>query len=192
MLSIAATPTPFRITYRSRGPVSIENRTCRKLKCSMHLTGAHVFTDGQPFTLTASISPLTVYAVFQDTRDPSPRSSPRFVRPRRRGDGQRTVEQAFCNVTSFPSPLVRRGSHEVRTIIVPTRSIAISISKQSPRESLRLMRHYIYAARNRGGFLRAERTLCAPLPRILFSERDVFRVPGQPRFPPRLCALPSR
>lgn len=70
----------------------------------MHLTGAHVFTDGQPFTLTASISPLTVYAVFQDTRDPSPRSSPRFVRPRRRGDGQRTVEQAFCNVTSFPSP----------------------------------------------------------------------------------------
>lgn len=158
----------------------------------MHLTGAHVFTDGQPFTLTASISPLTVYAVFQDTRDPSPRSSPRFVRPRRRGDGQRTVEQAFCNVTSFPSPLVRRGSHEVRTIIVPTRSIAISISKQSPRESLRLMRHYIYAARNRGGFLRAERTLCAPLPRILFSERDVFRVPGQPRFPPRLCALPSR
>lgn len=145
----------------------------------MHLTGAHVFTDGQPFTLTASISPLTVYAVFQDTRDPSPRSSPRFVRPRRRGDGQRTVEQAFCNVTSFPSPLVRRGSHEVRTIIVPTRSIAISISKQSPRESLRLMRHYIYAARNRGGFLRAERTLCAPLPRILFSERDVFRVPGQ-------------
>ena len=104
VLSIAATPTPFRITYRSRGPVSIENRTCRKLKCSMHLTGAHVFTDGQPFTLTASISPLTVYAVFQDTRDPSPRSSPRFVRPRRRGDGQRTVEQAFCNVTSFPSP----------------------------------------------------------------------------------------
>ena len=117
MLSIAATPTPFRITYRSRGPVSIENRTCRKLKCSMHLTGAHVFTDGQPFTLTASISPLTVYAVFQDTRDPSPRSSPRFVRPRRRGDGQRTVEQAFCNVTSFPSPFVQgiaRSSHDHR------------------------------------------------------------------------------
>lgn len=42
------------------------------------------------------------------------------------------------------------------------------------------MRHYIYVARNRGGFLCAERTLCAPLPRILFSERDVFRVPGQP------------
>lgn len=109
--------------------------------------------------------------------------------PWRRATNSRTgiLQRNFISV-----PLWYRGSHEVRTIIVPTRSIAISISKQSPRESLRLMRHYIYAARNRGGFLRAERTLCAPLPRILFSERDVFRVPGQPRFPPRLCALPSR
>lgn len=96
--------------------------------------------------------------------------------PWRRATNSRTgiLQRNFISV-----PLWYRGSHEVRTIIVPTRSIAISISKQSPRESLRLMRHYIYAARNRGGFLRAERTLCAPLPRILFSERDVFRVPGQ-------------
>ena len=43
-------------------PVSIENRSGnmhRKLKCPMHLTGAHVFTNGQPFTLSASISLLT-------------------------------------------------------------------------------------------------------------------------------------
>lgn len=146
----------------------------------MHLTGAHVFTDGQPFTLTASISPLTVYAVFQDTRDPSPRSSPRFVRPRRRGDGQRTVEQAFCNVTSFPSPLVQgiaRSSHDHRPNSVDRDLDLETVAERVSPVDASL---YIRSTEQRGFLACWKNTLCSSSANIILGA-GCFSRPGTTR-----------
>lgn len=102
-------------------------------------------------------------------------------------------QSRFCNVTSFPSPWIperAQGDQFARS----SSSIAISIGPRRPTESRDLPVHASLHIRGREqrGFLVAERTLCAPLPRILFSSGMFFasRNNRVPRFPPRLCAPP--
>lgn len=181
VLSIAATPTPFRITYRAAAPClsRIEAGTCRKLKCSMHLTGAHVFTDGQPFTLTASISPLTVRRIPRyETVAPSLVRVERFVAVSTSGvavDRQWTVEILQRNFISVPlDPRTRTGDEFARS---SSRSRSRSARAERVAESLVDASLHIRGTEQRGFLVRWKNTLCSSSANIILGA-GCFSRPG--------------
>lgn len=159
----------------------------------MHLTGAHVFTDGQPFTLTASISPLTVRRIPRyETVAPSLVRVERFVAVSTSGvavDRQWTVEILQRNFISVPlDPRTRTGDEFARSS-----SRSRSRSARAERVAESLVDASLHIRHGTEGVSCALKEHFVLLFREYYSRSGMFfasRDNRVPRFPPRLCALP--